>query len=142
MHNMRAIPFMSQYQQKPYPKGNGGRRYGTWSSLRKGIPWKVGEPEPIWAFANIAEERILDHTVFGIGEHPWPDDMRLNPCGAEHVLIKGTDEQRYDFIQLMTLNSVLLTVLNQVEKYFQTLHRIGLSLNLPMVIEAKFITRI
>ena len=102
MMQMGARPFMAQYQQKPYPEGEGEARRGICSNLRKGKPWKVGDPAPFWAFANIEEWKILLHTVFGLGKHPWPDDMRKDLCEAEWILSSGSDEHRYDLIQLMT----------------------------------------
>ena len=102
MLNMGAKTFMAQYQQKPYPDGTDEIRRGIWSNLRVGVPWKVGDPASFWAFANIRETKILEHTVFGIGEHPWPDDMRQCPCEAEWILQHESDERRYDLIQLMT----------------------------------------
>lgn len=41
------------------------------------------------------------HEVFGIGEHPWPDDMR-DANWLETYLVSGSDAERYDLIQLMS----------------------------------------
>jgi hypothetical protein len=102
MLRMGARTFMAQYQQKPYPNNEGECRRGIWSSLRKGVPWKVGDEAPRWAFAMAQEHKILLHTVFGLGEHPWPDNMRRDMCAAERILEGGSDEHRYDLIQLMS----------------------------------------
>lgn len=102
MLKMGARTFMAQYQQRPYAKGEGEYRRGLWSNLRQGVPWKVGDPMPVWAFAVVDEHKILLHTVFGLGEHPWPDDMRQYLCGAECLLSSASDKLRYDLIQLMT----------------------------------------
>lgn len=85
MLSVGAINFMSQYQQKPYPPGKGDFRAGCWSSLREGVEWTPDQPDPILAFMRRPEEDILLHTVFGEGDHPWPDDMRTKMTILEWV---------------------------------------------------------
>ena len=100
MIDMGARPFMAQYQQAPYPEGQGDGKGGCHLPLRKGIPWKVGDPTPKLWFGTVSQEKIVLHEVFGVGDHPWPDDMR-DTCRAERILVNGSDAQRYDLIQQM-----------------------------------------
>lgn len=46
MRAMGAKPFVAQYQQAPYADGEGNGKCGYHAPLRKGIPWKVGDPAP------------------------------------------------------------------------------------------------
>lgn len=70
---------LAQYQQWPYPIGEGEGKRDFYSSLRKGVRWKpTADVEDTFdGFTHVTEEQILLHTIFGEGEHPWPEDMRL-----------------------------------------------------------------
>ncbi len=76
MLRMGAQAFMAQYQQAPYGPGEGGGRRGWYTSLREGVPWTPDQGKPVSCFRSMPQERILLHTLFGEGEHPWPSDMR------------------------------------------------------------------
>ncbi len=76
MLRMGAQAFMAQYQQAPYPPGEGGGRHGCYTSLRAGVPWTPDQGTPTMFFGTVPQERIMLHTVFGEGQYPWPSDMR------------------------------------------------------------------
>lgn len=94
MLRIGAKPFMAQYQQKPYPLGEGDGRHGCYSSLREGIPWTPDQGPPKMWFGHVPEESILLHTVFGEGEHPWPDDMRNHMTMKEWIMCYGHESDK------------------------------------------------
>jgi len=87
---MGPVTFMAQYQQRPYAEGEGVSRYRWYSPLRVGTPAPLDLDDASWedsGFTYIEEEKILLHTVFGEGQHPWPPDMRdATPEEAELLL--------------------------------------------------------
>ena len=92
---------MAQYQQNPYREGEGEGKCGCHLPLRKGISWKVGDPDPKHWFGTVHQEKIVSHEVFDVGDHPWPHDMRY-ANGVESLLVLGSDTARRDLIKRMT----------------------------------------
>lgn len=70
MLNMGAKTFMAQYQQTPYPEGEGEARTGWWDSETM-RDLGVAIPENCSAYTRVPEEYFLRRTLFG--EKPYSE---------------------------------------------------------------------
>ena len=99
--SVKSRVFMAQYQQEPYEKDKGVRHSGIHYPLKKGVPWKVGDPRPRWWLGQMEQEYIVTRDLFDRDLFPLPSFDR-NTTVLEDLLVDGSDAARKRIIARMT----------------------------------------